>query len=88
VLLLLLPRLLQAQPKTQMSSQKCTPFSLPFRSSSYCCSGSTEMAMAEQKRCNAAKQNAPLSATKTRTQKEQDLFVWTSKAEDEDKPKR
>jgi hypothetical protein len=31
------------------------------------------MAMAEQKRRNAAKQNAPLSATKTRTQKEQDL---------------
>ncbi len=43
------------------------------------------MAMAEQKRRNAAKQNAPLSATKTRTQTEQDLFVWTGKAEDEDK---
>jgi hypothetical protein len=45
------------------------------------------MAMAEQKQRNAAKQNAPLSATKTRTQKEQDLFVWTSKAEDRDKAK-
>lgn len=69
-----------------MSSQKRSPFSLPFRSN-YCCSKSTEMAMAEQKRRNAAKQNAPLSATKTRTQKEQDLFVWTGKAEDEDKAK-
>jgi len=45
------------------------------------------MAMAEQKRRNAAKQNTPLSAAKTRTQKEQDLFVWTSKAQDGDKAK-
>jgi hypothetical protein len=36
---------------------------LPFRSN-YCCDRSTEMAMAEQKRRNAAKQNAALSATK------------------------